>query len=151
MKYAYNKTKIYTLLFKQGNMEIKAGSYLEVTDEQIDTGMFNDAINSGQLKIYESKDQIPENEVSTDKKNIITNVSLPGGLTADELKEKLEKEPIKPRDPSGKTTQLGSQDSVESEPRKDESTASKENLQPVQSEVKEENVSKADKRTKKAS
>lgn len=106
MKYIYNTTDIYTLLFKRGTIEIKAGTYYVAPDYEYEDGTFAESEKSGQVKIFDKLEDIPVKKAAA-----ITQEETPDpmlGLTEDQFKKERELNPQTPKSSGGTVTKLGS-------------------------------------------
>lgn len=106
MKYVYNKTNIYTLLFKRGTIEIKPYSYYEAPEYEVEDGVFVDAQKSGQVDIFDKLEDVP---IKPTPAPITVEAPDPFlGLTEEQLKT----QPlVEPRAAGGKVTKLGGDES----------------------------------------
>lgn len=90
MKYVYNNSPIYTLLFKNGNLEIKPKKYYEAKDEEL--SIFEQCRLSGQVTFYKDLKSIPKPEDGI-VSQVVTEVPRTStiGLTAEELQAEKDK------------------------------------------------------------
>lgn len=118
-KFIYNTTGIYTLLFKQGNLEIRPGKYISVEDDALGEGSeFLKSESSGQVKIYAREEDIPKPEVKSAPapvKEPVIAKDPSKGLTAEELAVELALRDQN-RQPPGKVTVLGQAEGPRSTP-----------------------------------
>ena len=89
-KFLYNDSKVYTLLFKGGSLEIKPRKYISVTPQDIGTGIFTQAIMSKQLLEYDREEDIPAYAEDNSGIVVINTTPVVEGLTAEELKAELD-------------------------------------------------------------
>lgn len=83
MKYIYNTSEIYTLLFKAGNLEIKPLSYYVA--QEFELPIFDQAKASGQVQIYSNLSNIPSEKKK--EVEVVSTAPIHEGMTEEQLKE----------------------------------------------------------------
>lgn len=76
------------MLFKAGAKEIKPKKYIISSDEEIESGIFADAIKSAQVTVYDDETKIPVNlydQAKPDTTVVISQPPVAQGLTEAEL------------------------------------------------------------------
>lgn len=112
-KFVYNTTEIYTLLFKNGNLELRPKKYIPVEDSELVEGSpYLNFEASGQVKIYNKESDIP--------KEVKETVAAPEqldpskGLTEAQFKAEQAKKKTEVYVPPGTVTELGQGDAPKS-------------------------------------